>query len=147
MTPDLNLRINKNGKILQRPVVAFAEPPFALARRIARAAQGKRHLASWLASVVVWDAYVNTIIPKEEQGSHRVLRLMRGYRHKQCLSRDDELCQAMIRFGYEEKYSKFRSRPENYGHQPAYRRGPQFRFKLLKDFEITKKPHAIRGAE
>jgi hypothetical protein len=131
MTPDLSLRISKSRVLLKKPIKAFAEEPHALACRIARAAQGKRHLASWLASVVVWDAYLNEVFPPEIRATHPVVRLMRGYRHKQCLGRDAELAQAMIRFGYEEKYSKFRSRPENYGHQPAYRRGPQFRFKLL----------------
>jgi hypothetical protein len=131
MTPDLSLRISKSRVLLKKPINAFSEAPLALACRIARAAQGKRHIASWLASVVVWDAYLNETFPPEIRAGHPVVRLMRGYRHKQCLGRDSELCQAMIRFGYEAEYAQYRSRPENYGHNPARRRGAMFRFKRV----------------
>jgi Fe-S-cluster containining protein len=123
------MNMNKKLVFLKKPTKAIQEEPHTLAYRIAKAALGKRHLASWLASVVAWDIYLDVTFPLEIRARHPVLRLMRAYKHKQCLGKDAELCQAMIRFGYEGECAQYRTRPENCGHTPAYRRGAMFRFK------------------
>jgi hypothetical protein len=78
-------------------------PPERLAKKITKAASGKRHLSAWLASLVYWDVYGWGPMPESERSRNPVRRLMRRYKAAQCWGRDSDLYQAMIAFGYDEK--------------------------------------------